>query len=86
VDRDNVVVSVIKKAEDNDDLILRAHEIHGVASDATISLPRWNRTIQAHFAPSEIKTFRVPRDESRPIVETNLLEWTLEEQAEETTP
>jgi alpha-mannosidase len=86
VDRDNVVVSVIKQAEDSDDLILRAHETDGVASDATISLPRWSRTIQAHFAPSEIKTFRVPRDESRPVVETNLLEWTLEEQAEEVVP
>jgi alpha-mannosidase len=32
--------------------------------------------IEADFGPAEIKTFRVPRDASRPVVETNLLEWT----------
>src|SRR5690606_39861971 len=45
------------------------------SSDLTIRLPKWNRVIEAHFDPCEIKTFRVPREASRPVVETNLLEW-----------
>lgn len=71
---DNVVVSVVKQAEDGSDLIVRAYETAKTAADATIYLPLWNRTIRAHFGPCEIKTFRVPADESRPVVETNLIE------------
>ncbi|MCZ7575222.1 MAG: hypothetical protein M5U01_42270 [Ardenticatenaceae bacterium] len=75
VDRDNVIVSVVKRAEDNDDMIVRCYETDRVATQARICLPRWNRTITAVFAPCEIKTFRVPRDETLPVVETDLLEW-----------
>lgn len=75
VDRENVVVTTIKRAEDGDDLILRCRETSGVATTATIRLPRWNRTIEAFFDPSEIKTFRLPRDENAPVRETNLIEW-----------
>jgi alpha-mannosidase len=71
---DNVAVNVIKQAEDGDDLIVRAYETAKVATSATIRLPQWNRTISARFGPCEIKTFRVPADESLPITETNLLE------------
>ena len=34
VDQENLVVSVVKKAEDNDDLIIRCYETAGVATDA----------------------------------------------------
>ncbi len=76
VDKENVIVSVVKLAEDNDDLIVRAYETNRVQTTATITLPKWNRVIEAKFAPCEIKTFRVPADASKPVVETNLLEWT----------
>lgn len=79
VDVENVLVSVVKQAEESDALILRAYETNKDATRATIRLPKWNRTIETHFGPCEIKTFRVPRDESEPIVETNLLEWTEKE-------
>ena len=46
-----------------------------MATQATIRLPKWGRTIEARFGPCEIKTFRVPRDTATPVVETNLLEW-----------
>jgi alpha-mannosidase len=75
VDHDNLVVSAVKKAEDNDDLIIRCYETAGIATDASIHLPKFNRTITAEFGPCEIKTFRVPKDETLPVVETNLLEW-----------
>jgi len=75
VDCENLVVSAIKKAEDNDDWIIRCYETAGVETTGTIALTGWDRTIQAHFGPCEIKTFRVPADKSLPVVETNLLEW-----------
>lgn len=67
----NVVVSVIKKAEDNDDLIVRAYETACIATHATIRV--LDRTIESDFGPCEIKTFRLPKDGGK-VVETNLLE------------
>ncbi|RPI98118.1 MAG: alpha-mannosidase, partial [Chloroflexi bacterium] len=69
-----IVVSAVKQAEDGDDLILRCYETARAATAARISLPAWNRVIEAQFGPCEIKTFRVPRDASQPVLETNLLE------------
>jgi alpha-mannosidase len=74
VEPENVLVTALKLAEDNDDLILRAFESNKTATAATIHLPHWNRRIETHFAPTEIKTFRIPRDEKVPVLEVNLLE------------
>jgi alpha-mannosidase len=75
VDAENVIVSAVKQAEDNDDLILRCYETGGIATEATIQLPHWKRKVTAKFKPCEIKTFRIPKDSKQAIVETNLLEW-----------
>jgi alpha-mannosidase len=75
VDPENVMVSVLKQAEDGDGLVLRAYEINGTATHAAICLPKWGRDIEVGFGPCEIKTFRIPRDPSKPMKETNLLEW-----------
>jgi alpha-mannosidase len=75
VNRENLLVSVLKQAEQGDDLILRCVETSKEATRAEICLPYWQRAIEADFGPCEIKTFRIPRDRARPIVETNLLEW-----------
>jgi alpha-mannosidase len=74
VDQDNIYVSVNKKAEDNDDMIIRCIETSKKPTDTVIYLPKWDRRIAAHFGPAEIKTFRIPRDPSLPLTETNLLE------------
>ncbi len=74
VEPDNVIAEVLKRAEDDDDLIVRCREACKKATRAKIQLPRWAREIEADFAPCEIKTFRVPRDENLPVIETNLLE------------
>ena len=79
VDQENIVVTALKKAEDNDDMILRCYEAQRVQTRATIRLRHWDRVIHANFGPCEIKSFRIPRDGTRPVVETNLLEWTEEE-------
>jgi alpha-mannosidase len=74
VDQENIVVSAIKRAEDNDDIVIRCYETRKAATQATITLPKWGRVIEALFGPCEIKTFRIPRDPALPVVETNLLE------------
>ncbi len=73
----NVVVSVLKEAEDGDGLIVRAYETTGCNSRAEIRLPKWGRTIPADFCGGEIKTFHVPADPDLPVSEVNLLEWPL---------
>ena len=72
-----VMVTVIKQAEDGVDMIVRAYETTGTATHGTIRLPKWDRTIEADFAPGAIKTFRVPKDAAQPVVETDLIEWDL---------
>ena len=77
IDAANVMLTVVKQVEDedSDDLIVRAYETTRNATTTTIRLPLIGREWEATFGPAEIKTFRVPRDPARPIVETNLLEW-----------
>ncbi|MBZ0287484.1 MAG: alpha-mannosidase, partial [Anaerolineae bacterium] len=74
VDVPNVVVSVVKRAEDSDDFIIRAYETNNTTAHARLDLPVCGRVIEADFGPCEIKTFRVPRDAAQPVAETNLLE------------
>jgi alpha-mannosidase len=74
VEPDNVLASVLKKAEEGDDLILRCYETNREATRATIHFPQWDRRIEADFGPCEIKTFRIPADAAQPVVETNLIE------------
>ena len=75
VEAENVVVSAVKKAEENDDLVVRCYETAGINVVTSLCLPGWNRAFEVHFSPYEIKTFRIPQDSQQPIVETNLLEW-----------
>ena len=75
VDPDNVIASVVKKSEDDDSIVIRCYETNKTATDATIRLPKWNRTIKTRFGPCEIKTIIVPKDVTAPVSETNLLEW-----------
>ncbi|HUS63991.1 MAG TPA: glycoside hydrolase family 38 C-terminal domain-containing protein [Kofleriaceae bacterium] len=78
VDHDAVMVSVLKRAEDGDDLVVRAVECHGGPAEARIRLEGWGRTIDARFGPCEIKTWRVPRDRAQPVRETDLIERLIE--------
>jgi alpha-mannosidase len=71
---DDLIVTVFKKAEDSEDLILRCYETAGTNTNGIIDVPDFNRRIEAHFGPCEIKTFRIPKDHSLPVIETNILE------------
>ena len=72
-DPENVMVSSIKLAETNDDLVIRCVETEGLASDATIDLKIAGKKWQGKFKPYEIKTLRLNR-KSGQIREVNLLE------------
>ncbi|MDR1918326.1 MAG: hypothetical protein LBQ65_01620 [Tannerellaceae bacterium] len=74
IDAPNVIVSAIKKAETNEDVILRLVETFGKASAAGLQFPsveglRW----QGQFKPCEIKTLRLDASNGQ-IKEVNLLE------------
>ena len=74
VSADNVVPAVLKVSEDGPDaVVLRAYESAGRACEATIEV--LGRSVTAAFGPAEIKTFRIPRDPSEPVVETDMIEW-----------
>ena len=75
VEPENVVISVLKQAEDGQDLIVRAYETAGQPTTARIHLLAWGRDFEAQFGACEIKTFRVPQKDDRPVVETDLIEW-----------
>jgi alpha-mannosidase len=74
VEPEAVMVTVLKKAEEGDDLIVRAVETSGAAVRGVIRLPVWDRVIEADFAPGDIRTFRVPRDPALPASDTSLIE------------
>jgi alpha-mannosidase len=72
-----VVLSVLKHAEDGDAWVVRAYETTGRPSSARLALPLFGATIEARFAPGEIKTFLLPSP-GGPIEEVSLLEWPAE--------
>lgn len=76
VESSSVVASALKWAEDGDTFVVRLYETSKNAATATVKV--LGRTFEAHFGPCEIKTFRVPLDDARPVEETDLLEWTEE--------
>jgi len=73
VDAPNIVVSVVKKSEDGDDLIVRCYETAGRQVTANLDLGLVNRRWTGSFRPLEIKTLRVPIAGGE-IREVNLLE------------
>ncbi len=74
VGRKNVIVGALKQAEDSDDFILRMVETAGRSCSVPVKLPALGRAFTARFGPTDIKTFRIPRDPAKPVMETNLLE------------
>ena len=75
VSGDSVVITALKLAEDGSgDVILRLFETAGKAAEADVKLSWLSRELHASFAPHEIKTFRIPEQAEKPIMETNLLE------------
>ncbi|MFC7406203.1 alpha-mannosidase [Georgenia alba] len=78
-----VMITAVKGAEDDGedgpDLVVRAVETTGRPARGHLELPVVGRTLEADFGPSQIRTFRIPRDPARPVVEVDLVEWPLDE-------
>ncbi|GAB3618171.1 hypothetical protein GCM10027416_27280 [Okibacterium endophyticum] len=78
-----VMITAVKGSEDradadgggSADLIVRAVETRGESGSAQISLPVVGRVIDAHFGPSQLRTFRIPRDQRLRVTEVDLIEW-----------
>ena len=72
-DTPGIALTILKKSEDGDRVIVRGYEINGVETSAEIRIPGATHPIKVSFTPYEIKTIRVnPTDGS--VTETNLLE------------
>jgi alpha-mannosidase len=71
---DNVILSVIKKAEDGMGYVVRLYETDGVGTDVMVDLPFLKNKFLDHLAPFEIKTFRVANESVVEIPMTELSE------------
>jgi alpha-mannosidase len=74
INQPNIILSALKKAEDNDDLIIRLYEASNQPTEAKIDFTKWAKTIELTFGPSEIKTLRFKKNVKEPIIETDLIE------------
>ncbi len=71
---DNILVTVIKTAEDQDGIIIRAVETEGISSRCRIEWPAQGRVIESVFPPLGIRTFHIPYDPGKPVQAVDLLE------------
>lgn len=81
-ERGSVLVTAVKGSEDpaeggGTDLVVRAIETLGVPGRLDLDLPVLGRRLRAAVPPHALRTWRVPADPSRPIVELDLVEWPL---------
>ncbi|HPP59605.1 MAG TPA: glycoside hydrolase family 38 C-terminal domain-containing protein [Candidatus Hydrogenedens sp.] len=70
---ENILISVVKKGENNKDLIIRAYETHGYETTTNLHLFFAQLVFPLIFKPYEIKTVRINMMNGK-ITETNLLE------------
>lgn len=70
----NVILSVVKEAEDKDGIIIRAYETKKQKAEAVLKAPFLQREETLRFSPCEIKTVKLPYDHSKPAAEVNMLE------------
>ena len=62
VDRENIVISAIKSAEDGNGIIVRAVETEGNATEATVEIKALGASFTMRWNPQEIKTVRITAD------------------------
>lgn len=72
---ENIVISAVKLAEDNDDLIVRCFETQNSPTKAILTIFGRSDPITLDLSPCEIKTLRIPADRFSPVTEENLLEY-----------
>lgn len=62
VDKENIVVTSIKSAENGNGIIMRIVETNGTATDATVDFTALNTKFSMSWKPQEIKTVRIMPD------------------------
>jgi alpha-mannosidase len=72
-DAENVVLSVLKKSEDDAAVVVRGYETAGKEAKASIHVHGIDRPVEVTFAPHEIKTVRIDAKTGR-AVDVSLLE------------
>lgn len=81
-----VMVTALKGSEDEvdaadsggADLIVRAVETRGENARCRIELPLVGRVIEEDFGPSQVRTFRIPRDAAGTVTAVDLVEWPID--------
>lgn len=76
-DAGNIIISVIKQAEDGDadhngGIVVRVYETDGKATGCTLSLPLLGTEIKTSFTPYEIKTLYIGKNGCREVLMTEL--------------
>jgi len=71
---DHVLLTVCKKAEDADALIVRGYEAAGRPTRATVSMPYFGVTWPADFGAHALKSWRITLDKPPRIEEVALVE------------
>ncbi|MGQ9690191.1 MAG: glycoside hydrolase family 38 C-terminal domain-containing protein [Thermoproteota archaeon] len=74
IDQNNILVSVLKRHEDSEKLMMRCWETNGKETVAEINLVFINKKVTVKFKPFEIKTFIISKITGR-IRETDMLEF-----------
>lgn len=74
VSANTAMVTVVKKAEDDDNIVLRLFEYAGKRDTVTIRLATIGRTFTTPINPHEIKTLMLDKTTDYRITETDLLE------------
>ena len=70
VSEENIVVTAIKKHEDDDSIILRAYETENRDTDVNIRI--FETEFQTHFKHNQIKTFKI---QNGLVTECDFMEW-----------
>lgn len=75
VSESNVIVTVVKKAEDNEDVVLRCYETAGKETEFILKLPYWDLDSKIKIAPFSLNTFRLKiRTGLLKVAESNAME------------
>ncbi|SKA85346.1 alpha-mannosidase [Clostridium sp. USBA 49] len=75
LDKENIIVEVLKTSEDDNGYILRMYEIEGSETKTELSLKYINKKYNLVFSPCEIKTILITRENEDYIYkEVNMLE------------
>ena len=75
VDRENVSVGALKRAEDDNGWILRLNETIGAATGVNVHAPMFGRDLKLYLAPMDIQSIFIPDDASAPVREVLFTEW-----------